>query len=322
MIHRALGALIAAMLLSGCSRGNGDEILGTLERQRLELTAEGHEPITEVAVREGDKVAANAILLRQSLGAMQARLDQAEAALYASERRLAELVKGPRAQEIMEARAALDAAASSLATATNEYRRIQDLIERNLVSKSSLDQARAQRDSAEGQHKQARARLDLLLEGTRREEIEQAEAAVQQARAALAELKTSAERYTIVAPRPGRIEAIPYELGERPPVGAPLVVMLAEGAPYARVYVPETRRVQFGPGARVRVRVDGREESFTGVVRFISAEAAFTPYYALTQEDRARLSYLAEIDLEGDAALELPTGIPVQVSNEDPQESS
>jgi HlyD family secretion protein len=321
MMYRAMGALLAGILLCGCTRGDGDQILGTLERDRLELTAEGHEPIQEIVVREGDAVAADAMLLRQSLGAMQARLDQAEAASLASERRLAELVKGPRSQEIMEARAALDAAASSLITATNEYRRVQDLIERNLVSKSALDAARTQRDSAEGLHKQARARLDLLLEGTRREEIEQAEAAVKQAHAAFAELKTSADRYTIAAPRPGRIEAIPYKLGERPPVGAPLIVMLADGAPYARVYVPETRRLQFSSGSRVRVRVDGREESFAGVVRFISAQAAFTPYYALTQEDRTRLSYLAEIDLTEAGASELPTGIPVQISLEGEQES-
>jgi HlyD family secretion protein len=321
MTHRATIVLLAAMLSSGCARGDRDQILGTLERDRLELTAEGHEPIAEIAVHEGDAVTANAVLLRQSLGAMQSRLDQAQAALSASERRLAELVKGPRAQEIIEARAGLDAAASTLATATSEHRRIEDLIQRNLVSKSALDQARAQRDSAAGLHKQARARLDLLLEGTRREEIEQAEAAVQQARAAFAELKTSADRYTVVAPRAGRIEAIPYELGERPPAGAPVVVMLAEGAPYARVYVPETRRLQFSAGARVRVSVDGREESFAGVVRFISAEAAFTPYYALTQEDRTRLSYLAEIDLTDTNASELPTGIPVQVASEGEQES-
>lgn len=317
MIHRVILTLLAALVLTACSREHG-EILGTLERDRLELTAEGNEPIVDIVVREGDTVKPGDVLLRQSLGVMQARLDQAEAALSMHERRLAELVKGPRAQEILEARAALDAAESTLATATSEYRRIEDLIERQLVSKSALDQARAQRDSAAGAHKQARARLDLLLEGTRREEIEQAEAAVKQARAALSELKTSAERYTIVAPRAGRIEAIPYKLGERPPVGAPLVVMLADGTPYARVYVPETRRVQFAAGSRVRVHVDGREDSLEGTVRFISAQAAFTPYYALTQEDRTRLSYLAEIDLTGASAAELPTGIPVQVSVEEP----
>jgi HlyD family secretion protein len=61
------------------------------------------------------------------------------------------------------------------------------------------------------------------------------------------------------------------------------------------------------------VRVDGRDGDLTGVVRFVSAEAAFTPYYALTQDDRSRLAYLTLIDLDESAAANVPTGMPVQV---------
>ena len=256
---------------------------------------------------------AGATLLRQELGSMQARLDQAVAARNVADRRLAELVKGPRAQEIAEARAALESARSLQETETNEYQRVQDLVSRKLLSQSALDQQRARRDSAAGTNKQATARLNLLLEGTRVEEVEQAEAALKQAQAALVELQTSAARYVVKAPRAGRIEAIPYKLGERPAAGAPLIVMLADGTPYARVYVPEPLRTKFLPGTRIHVHVDGRDAELNGVVRFVSAEAAFTPYYALTQEDRSRLSYLAEIDLEESAAAEVPTGMPVQV---------
>jgi HlyD family secretion protein len=310
---RAFLLVPGALALAACGDSAYDgQILGTLERDRLELIAESNEPIVEIAVREGDAVAAGATLMRQELGSMQAR-HQAIAARNVAEHRLAELVKGPRAQEIAEARAALESARSSLETETNEYRRAQDLVARKLVSQSALDQARARRDSAAGTNKQATARLNLLLEGTRIEEVDQAEAALKQAQAALVELQTSAARYVVKAPRPGRIEAIPYKLGERPTAGTPLIVMLADGRPYARVYVPEPLRTQFLPGTRTRVRVDGRNGDLTGVVRFVSAEAAFTPYYALTQEDRSRLSYLAEIDLDEREAANVPTGIPVQV---------
>lgn len=310
---RSLFLASAALALAACDNAYDGQILGTLERDRLELIAESNEPIVEIAVREGDAVPAGATLLRQELGSMQARLDQAIAARNVAQHRLAELVKGPRAQEIAEARAALDAARSSLETENNEYRRVQDLVERKLLSQSALDQARARRDSAVSANKQATARLNLLLEGTRIEELDQAEAALKQAEAALVELQTRAARYVVKAPRAGRIEAIPYKLGERPAAGTPLIVMLADGTPYARVYVPEPLRTRFLPGTRTRVRVDGREDALTGVVRFISAEAAFTPYYALTQEDRSRLSYLAEIDLDERAAANVPTGMPVQV---------
>ena len=188
-----------------------------------------------------------------------------------------------------------------------------DLVSRKLVSQSALDQARARRDSAAGTNKQAAARLHLLLEGTRSEEVEQADATLKQVQAALVELQTSAARYVVKAPRAGRIEAIPYKLGERPAPGTPLIVMLADGVPYARVYIPEPLRTRFLPGTRTRIRVDGHDGDLTGVVRFVSAEAAFTPYYALTQRDRSRLSYLALIDLDEQAAATVPTGMPVQV---------
>ena len=314
MTFRSLLVLSGCLALAACGNESHDgQILGTLERDRLELVAESNEPIVEVLVREGDAAVAGATLLRQELGSMQARLDQAIAARNIAERRLAELIKGPRAQEIAEARAAHESARSLLETETNEYHRAQDLVARKLLSQSALDQQKARRDSAGGANKQATARLNLLLEGTRVEEVEQAEAALKQAQAALAELQTSAARYVIKAPRAGRVEAIPYKLGERPAAGAPLIVMLADGTPYARVFVPEPLRTKFLPGTKTRVHVDGRGAGLEGVVRFVSAEAAFTPYYALTHEDRSRLAYLAEIDLEENAAADIPTGMPVQV---------
>lgn len=307
--------VIAFLVLAACSRGDPDDIVvGTLERDRLELTAEANEPIVEVAVREGDHVAAGAMLLKLSAEVAQARLDQATAAMNVADRRLAELIKGPRAQEITEARAALESADSAQATAENDFKRVSDLVARKLLSESELDQVRARRDSASAAQKQANARLNLLLEGTRREAVEQAQAELQRARAALSETQTSVARYAVVAPRAGIVEALPYKLGERPPAGAPVVVMLADGTSYARVYIPESRRAQFLPGARVKVTVDGSERSFDGVARFIAAQAQFTPYYALTQDDRSRLSYLAEIDLADGDADALPAGMPVQVS--------
>ena len=313
-LRAALIFFSCSVAVTACGGSAYDgQILGTLERDRLELIAESNEPIVEIQVREGDAVSAGATLLRQELGSMQARLDQAVAARNVAERRLAELVKGPRAQEITEARAALESARSMLDTETKEYERVQDLVSRKLVSQSALDQQRARRDGAAGSEKQATARLHLLLEGTRSEEVQQADASLKQAEAALVELQTSAARYVVKAPRAGRVEAIPYKLGERPAPGTPLIVMLADGTPYARVYVPEPLRTQFLPGTHTRVRVDGRDGELTGVVRFVSAEAAFTPYYALTQEDRSRLSYLAEIDLDESAAANVPTGMPVQV---------
>ena len=96
-----------------------------------------------------------------------------------------------------------------------------------------------------------------------------------------------------------------------------MAVLLADGVPYARVYVPEPLRAEYRPGAQVNLRVDGVEAPLQGIVRFVSAEASFTPYYSLTQKDRTRLSYLAEITVGDPRAADLPAGVPVQVTLDD-----
>ena len=50
-------------------------------------------------------------------------------------------------------------------------------------------------------------------------------------------------------------------------------------------------------GPALAVHIDGMKQPFKGTVRYVAGEASFTPYYALTQRDRSRLAYLAEIDL-------------------------
>ena len=306
-------ALSTLLLVAGCAKERPVEVHGTVERDRLELIAESNERIVEIAVHEGDRVSPGALLVRQEAGTAQPRIDQARAALLEAQRRLADLEQGPRQREIDEARAALGGAESELQTAQSEFARVQTLVQRKLLSESNLDQARAARDSARAGRDAARARYELLKQGTRTEQVAEARAAVQRAAAALAEVETIASRYTVTAPRAAMVEALPYKLGERPAAGRPVAILLADGVPYARVYVPEPLRTKFIAGTKVEAAVDGHAERIQGTVRYVAAEAAFTPYFALTQKDRSRLAYLAEITLDDPAAAALPTGMPVQV---------
>jgi HlyD family secretion protein len=304
-------ALSALLLVPGCARERPAEVHGTVERDRLELIAESNERIVDIAVHEGDHVPSGAVLVRQEAGAAQPRIDQSRAALLEAQRRLADLEQGPRPRELDEARAALGGAESEFQTAQSEYARVQTLVQRKLLSQSNLDQARAMRDATRAARDAARARYELLKQGTRTEQVAAARAAVQRASAALAEVETVTSRYTVTAPRAALVEALPYKLGERPAAGRPVAILLADGASYARVYVPEPLRTKFTAGTKVEAAVDGHAARIKGTVRYVSAEAAFTPYYALTQKDRSRLAYLAEITLEDAAAL--PAGMPVQV---------
>ncbi|HKQ82022.1 MAG TPA: HlyD family efflux transporter periplasmic adaptor subunit [Steroidobacteraceae bacterium] len=303
----ALSALVAA-----CAPEDPDDVVyGTIERHRVEIPAEAYEPVIRLAVTEGTHVAPGQVLLQLDTATVDARLKQNRAAVTQAREHLNELARGSRRQEIVEARAALDAANAELGAEAREYERLRELLARRLISQSVLDQAHARRESARGAQEQAAARLALRVEGSRVEAIAQANAALDEALAQQEQLELSARRYTVTAPVAATVEALPYRQGERPSVGATVIVLLADEPAFARVYVPASRRLQFAPGAKTSVHIDGRAAALSGTVRFISAQAAFTPYYALTRRERSRLSYLAEIDLP--SARDVPVGIPAQV---------
>ena len=192
--------------------------------------------------------------------------------------------------------------------------RAKRLLADDVGTQERVDNEQARYEESIAKRDEARASLEAMLEGTTIEELDQARAALAEADAVLGDLEIRAERLVVLAPRDGIIDALPYEVGERPRAGAVVVVMLADQAPYARVHVPEPLRVRVQPGTTATIHLDGVAQTYKGRVRFVAHEATFTPYYALTEHDRSRLSYVAEVDLIEPEAMDLPTGIPVQLT--------
>ena len=134
----------------------------------------------------------------------------------------------------------------------------------------------------------------------------------QQAAARRDLLAVDVDRHDIRAPVDGITDSRLFELGERPNPGQPVMVLLAGEQVFARVYVPEQLRVNVKPGQAATIHVDGLDESLPGRVRWVAVEAAFTPYFALTERDRGHLTYLAKVDITENRE-RLPDGVPVEV---------
>lgn len=308
---RSLCPIVLAMLLAGCSRDGQLYAVGTLERDRIELSAESDEPVLEIAVEEGAKVTAGQVLLVQDPTRAEAQLAQARAARDEAVAALAEAVAGPRAQQIAQAEARLAAARSAVLTAALELRRERALQQQGFVSENRLDLLEGRHQEALAREREAAAALDELREGTRSEVVQRAREALAGAEARVRELEVSLDRHSVRAPLDATVEALPVELGERPTQGRTVVVLRARKPTYARVHLPEPLRVDLNVGDPAEVWLDGRDAPLAGRIRWIASEAAFTPYFALTQRDRSRLAYLAEVLV--DEADALPVGIPVEV---------
>ena len=301
----------ALLLLAGC-KADVPQALGTLEWDRVTLPSPVAEKIVRIDVREGQQVAAGAPLLQLELTRTQSQLAAAQAQATQSREALAELRAGPRREDIAQARASLAAAQAQARDADAYYARLQPLGRQQLVAASEVDRARAVSQSAQAQVQLAQAALLELERGTRSEQVAQGVAAVASADAQASVQAVTLDKLSVVAPRAGRIDSLPYKLGDQAPVGAPLAVLLVGEAPYARVYLPQALRNRLKVGDTMQVRLDGQQKTYAGRVRMIRSEPSFTPYFALTGQDAARLSYLAEISL-GKEASDLPVGAPLQV---------
>lgn len=310
---RWFGFFCAALLGSGCDVETNDLAVGTLERDRIELVADSSEPIVEILVREGVRVEPGAVIVRQQHTRQEAQLAGAVAQRNAALARLAQAEKGPRAQAIAQGRARLSATESAMITARHELDREVSLVARSYSSQNRVDILQGRFDESVARREEAQAGLDELLEGTRSEAIDQARSGYAAAVARVTEFEINLSRAAIRSPVRGVVEALPFEIGERPGVGQVVAAVVAIGPTYARVHIPEPVRTRLRPGMAAEIHIDGYAQSFSGHIRWIASTAAFTPYYALTQHDRSRLSYLAEIDLDAAGAAELPAGIPLEV---------
>ena len=287
------------------------QAVGQLESDRIELVAEFSEVITSINVTEGDSIQAGAIVLEQDTARIDLRIEESQANIRRIEAVFAEQMSGPRAETIDAAKANLNGALIERDYRANELNRLAGLRARNLTSVETVDSAENFLKAAGARVELVSAQLAELEAGTRSEQIDQTDGELAQARAQLASLQLDRQRLLVVSTTGGIVDSLLFELGERPRTGDVVAVLLSGDQPYARLYIPEPMRVQVRLGSQLQIAVDGLPGTLTGTVRRLASEATFTPYFALNERDRTRLSYVAEVRLPTQSE-RLPDGVPVQ----------
>jgi HlyD family secretion protein len=302
--------LFLLLALSACDRGETTYMVGTLERDRIDVVVESNEPIISIEVADGQTVEAGDLILEQDPARAEARLAQQVSLRQQAAARLAELQRGPREESIREARAKLEASRLREENALASYNRTRDVFEKGLSSQDALDRDETAYKTGVAQVNADSEVLSRLLNGTTIEELDQAVAAVEAGDALVRQVQLDLDRTRVFAPVSGVVDKVLYRVGERPAPGTTIAIVLDSSRTYARVYVPEHLRTRVTPGTGINIRVDGESSDFSGKVRWVSTDATFTPYFALTEHDRSRLSFLAEIDIPD--AGNLPAGVPLQ----------
>lgn len=304
--------LFTLIFLNACDNSKPGLALGTLERERIAHTATVNEVITALPINAGSYVRKGTILVKLDDTIQKSLVAKAQAQMQQAKANLEKVHNGAREEEVAAASAQVAGAKAALVKSEANYQRAKILIKKELASQATLDNALASRDENTAKLHNAQEKLLQLINGARIEDLKIAEAILATTIAVVDSEKKKLNDLTITAKRDGLLDNLPWNLGERVTQGSPVAIILSGTAPFARIYVPEPYRVKIKVADKLTVHVDGLVTPIIGTVRWISSEPAFTPYYALNQEERANLMYLAEIQLP-DSAADLPMGVPAQV---------
>lgn len=258
-------------------------------------------------------------------GFREEEIAQAEAAARQAQAELDQLASGPRQQEINQAAAEWLAAKAQAENSRKFSRRAEDLLKRELVAKQDYEDAVAKAEEAEQRMAAVRERYDLILAGTRKEEIErarqrlaeadakrrqlragyrkeeivQARSEMEAMRARVVLMRTQLEETVIRAPVDALVETLDLQPGDLVAAGKPAATLLRLGSLWVRAFLPEAKLGFVQPGMSVKIRVDSfPDKDFTGVVRRIHRQGEFTPRNVQTHEERVLQVFQTEVVID------------------------
>ena len=335
-----LAAVLAGFLFYRQQQHEPLKVSGFIEADEIRVGSRVGGRVGHVAVKEGDPVSKGTLLVeldpfdlyerraeaeamlaqkKQTLKKLQAgfrseEIAEAKARYEQLQANLKKLRNGPREQELAAARAQVKLAQSNLDLADLQHKRVADAAAKGAATQDSLDEAVRALKVARAELQVRKENLSLLKAGTRKEEIEQADAQVQEAYAAWklringyrsediaeAEAAVSAADATLKAIRKqidelkiradvdAVVEAIELQPGDLVPANGPALSLIDLNHLWVRAYVPEDK-LNLKLGQKVDVTVDSFPgETFSGTITFIARQGEFTPRNVQTPEERSK----------------------------------
>jgi len=283
---RLLGAVAFAAALTGCKPAQEtDSVSGTIETDEARVASRYGGRVEKIFAQEGDALEGGRVIVELEAAELRAREE-----LLAAQ--LAEAIAGPRKEEIATAKAEWEAQMAQLDLARVERKRAEDLFATKTSPEAERDRAVTTEQALEKGVAAAKSRYDLLLAGTRPEQIAQI-------RAQLAELETQLREMKICAPTNCVLETLNVKVGDVLAPNQPVATLLLTNHLWLRVFVPEPWLGHIKLGDAVKVRVDSFPgKDFAGVVEQVARAAEFTPRNVQTVGERVKQVFGVKVKLD------------------------
>ena len=309
---------------------------GRIEGDHYTVASKVAGRIVRLLAREGDTVRMSQTLLKLDDVQIQARVEQAQAAVEASKAQfkaartdLATLKKtvpleiATAGAGVIHAEAVLGATRVKLEQADLDAQRYGGLFKTGATSRQEKEHtnlalwvAREDHAVAQAALTQAKKQLSLADLGweqikTRESRVSAMEAQLKQAQAALVEAQSVLEDLTIYAPATGMITTRIVDRGEVIVAGSPLFDIVDLDRLYLKCYVPGKQIGKVRLGLPAQIYTDAFPDTpFPATVRYISSTAEFTPKEVQTPDERVKLIYAVKLYLDANPKHRLTPGLP------------
>jgi HlyD family secretion protein len=291
-------------------------LYGNVDLRQVALAFSGSERITALHAEEGQRVRAGQVLGELDARTLQLRLAQVSAQAAAQEQALHRLQAGSRPEELAQAAAQSTAAAADAELAQQQLQRLQAIQSDSggrAVSQQDVDNAQARHKTAQAQLERTRKAQLQLQNGPRREDLAQAGAQLEAARAEQALIAHQLAQTRLTAPIDAVVRARLLEPGDMASPQRPVFTLAITSPKWVRTYVKEADLGRIKPGMAATISIDSLPGStLPGKIGYISSVAEFTPKTVQTEELRTALVYEVRV-LADDQADRLRMGMPATV---------
>lgn len=311
IINYVIPAIV--LLIYGCGNGNDRNLIeatGTIETTNVTISSRVAGEIKEIRNHEGSKVSRGDTILLIDNETLQLQLQQAEASRKIAEAQYQLAVEGARKEDISQAESALRQAEINYKQALTDKERMEGLYKSNAVTGKQYEDAVNRAGLTEAQLNYAKESLQKIKNISRPEEIKQAEANLQRAKATEELIKKNIRDSYVTSPINGVIIEQFFEEGEFVSPMSSLVKVSDLSEAELNIYLSEEELPLVKPGSKVDVKIDAfPEKNYEGKVVYISPESEFTPKNIQTKDERTKLVYRVKVKIPN-PDFELKAGMP------------
>jgi len=291
------------------------ELSGMMEVNGIDIASKIPGRIDTIYVHEGERVVKGQILAHLESKEMDAKVEQARGLMDAAHAKYEMALHGARSEEREAVENFFLQASHQYDLAEKTWNRINALYKDSVVSTQEKDQIEFQYKAAKEQMEAARAKYDMVIKGTRQEEIDGARSLFYQAENGYKEAMAYAKELDIVSPASGEIEKIVSDAGEIIASGYPVITLINPDNAYAVLHVREDLMPMIKMNGEHQIAITalgGKTYPFT--ITYIAPMGEFTTWKPTKQKGEFDLKTF-EVHLRSTSPIEnLRPGMTVNVS--------